>query len=239
MELELGRSLALFAAWCISEDDDARADRRRRPPSPLRRRSRRRLRAVDPGARRHRLHVGARAPPALQARALDPVLGGVRGPASRRGSCPPARRRRRRQELRCKGLMMDYQLNAGDDPAARRGAVRPQDRHEPAARQELAPLHLRRLRPPREAARARAARRARPRATATASPRSPGTTTSTSRPTSGSPMRRVRLAHAQPAASPRRPHLHRDARRRSRPDRRQDAAGRCSSSSATASRSST
>ena len=28
MELELGRSLALFAAWCIAEDDDARDDRR-------------------------------------------------------------------------------------------------------------------------------------------------------------------------------------------------------------------
>ena len=42
MELELGRSLALFAAWCIAEGDDARADRRGRgrsrtaptPPSP-------------------------------------------------------------------------------------------------------------------------------------------------------------------------------------------------------------
>ena len=34
-------------------------------------RSRRRLRARNPGARRHRLHVGARPPPLLQARAVD------------------------------------------------------------------------------------------------------------------------------------------------------------------------
>ena len=120
------------------------------------------------------------------------------------------------------GLTMDYQLNVADDPAARRGAVRPQVDHEPAARQELAHLHLRRFRPSREAALARAPRRARPRRRRPRGdvrlepPRAHG----------GLPRRsdrRLRHPHAQPAAPPRRPHLHRDARRRSRPDRRQDA----------------
>ena len=69
-----------------------------------------RVRARDPGARRDRLHLGARAAPALQARALDPVLGGVPGAAARRGRGHPARRRRR-SDLMARALMMDYQLN--------------------------------------------------------------------------------------------------------------------------------
>ena len=78
VELELARSLALVAAWCISENDDAGRIAAAVRQVALRRRSRRRLRALDPGARWHRLHVGARTPPALQARPLDSVLGGVR-----------------------------------------------------------------------------------------------------------------------------------------------------------------
>ena len=39
----------------------------------------------------------------------------------------------------------------------------------------------------------------------------------------GAPGRRVRHAHPEPAAPSRRPHVHRDPRRRPRPDRRQDA----------------
>ena len=120
------------------------------------------------------------------------------------------------------GLDDGLPAERGDDPAARRGAVRPQVDHEPAARQELAHLHLCRFRPPREAALARAPRRARPRRRRPRGdvrlepPRAHG----------GLPRRsdrRLRHPHAQPAAPPRRPHVHRDACRRSRPDRRQDA----------------
>ena len=77
----------------------ARADRRGSGEVALRRCGRRRVRAVDPGARRHRLHLGARPAPALQARALDPGLGGVHGrsfaPRSR-PICSTAR------EVRCR-----------------------------------------------------------------------------------------------------------------------------------------
>ena len=100
MELELGRSLALFAAWCIAEDDERGADRGRLGEGALRRRRRRRVRALDPGSRRHRLHLGARPPPALQARALDPVVGGLGRTAALRGRRLSARRR---QEVTCRG----------------------------------------------------------------------------------------------------------------------------------------
>ncbi len=99
MELELGRSLALHRRLVHQRGRRSDADCGSLRQVALRRRSRRGLRAVDPGAWRHRLHVGARAPPPLQARPLDPVLGGVRGPASLGDSCPSARRRRR---LRCR-----------------------------------------------------------------------------------------------------------------------------------------
>ena len=99
MELELGRSLALFAAWCIAEGDERAPIAAAVGEVALRRRGRRRLRAVDPGPRRHRLHLGARPAPALQARALDPVLGGVERAASLRGGRPSARRRR---EVTCR-----------------------------------------------------------------------------------------------------------------------------------------
>ena len=86
----------------------ARADRRRVGEVALRRRGRRRLRALDPGARRHRLHLGARPAPALQARALDPGLGGV----TARSFAPrwlPIYSTAREGDMQ--GLTMDYQLN--------------------------------------------------------------------------------------------------------------------------------
>src|SRR5262249_5160290 len=69
-----------------------------------------RVRALDPGARRHRLHVGARLAPALQARTLDPVVGGFDGAASLGGCLVPTRRHGRGGGV-VQGLTMDYQLN--------------------------------------------------------------------------------------------------------------------------------
>ena len=82
VEVELARSLAYWAAWCVAEDDEQATSRcarrsRRRPRPPCR------VRAVDPGARRHRLHVGAPAAPLLQA--------GARG--SRRAAATAAKQR--------------------------------------------------------------------------------------------------------------------------------------------------
>ena len=82
---ELARSLAYWAAWCVAEDDDE-APRRGRGGQGLRGRRRRHgLRVLDPGARRHRLHLGAPAAPLLQARAVDPGLRRLPGRAARRG----------------------------------------------------------------------------------------------------------------------------------------------------------
>ena len=120
------------------------------------------------------------------------------------------------------GLTMDYQLNVAAILRRGEGAVRPQADREPAARQDLALVHLRRLRAPLQAARARASQRARPgrrrprRHVRVEPPRAPGDV-------HRRPGRRVRHAHAQPQAPPRRPHLHRNARRRPGADRRQDA----------------
>ena len=61
----------------------AGARRGRRREVVLRRDRRRRLRALDPGARRHRLHLGARPAPLLQARAVDRR---VRRPRRRRSA---------------------------------------------------------------------------------------------------------------------------------------------------------
>ena len=86
------------------------------------------------------------------------------------------------------GLTMDYQLNVADDPAARRGAVRPQVDHEPAARQVAGtPTPTPTSPGARSSSRSRSATSSGS-STATASRRSPGTTTSTSRPTSGAPV---------------------------------------------------
>ena len=100
-----------------------------------RRGRRRRVRALDPGARRHRLHVGAPAAPALQARALDRGL--RRRP---RRSCAPRspshlleRMRRdceagagaRRPRRLCRGRPDDgLPAQRAGDPAPRRRAVR-------------------------------------------------------------------------------------------------------------------
>ena len=81
---ELARSLAYWAAWCVSEDDDE---------APLAAAAAKayagdvavtRLRVLDPGARRHRLHLGAPAAPLLQARAVDPGLRRLPGRPARR-----------------------------------------------------------------------------------------------------------------------------------------------------------
>ena len=121
------------------------------------------------------------------------------------------------------GLMMDYQLTL---PTLLRrsesyyGGKR--DRHA-APRPELPPLHVRRR---------RAAGRARSRS------RSPGLGPRARRPRRDAvlepqraprgvprhPLRRLRAAHAEPAAAPERPRLHRDARRRPRRDRRPEPA---------------
>ncbi len=69
-DVELARSLAYWAAWCVAEDDERAAARRSRREGVRDRSGRRRVRALDPGARRHGLHVGAPAPPLLQARHL-------------------------------------------------------------------------------------------------------------------------------------------------------------------------
>ena len=84
------------------------------------------------------------------------------------------------------GLIMDYQLNV---PAILRRAEQlfgRQGDRQPAARQELPPLHLRRLASRATKRLAVALRRARPRRRRPRRRRSPGTTTSTSRRTSGS-----------------------------------------------------
>ena len=106
-EIELARSLAWWAAWCVAHDEvdapvaaaAAKADAADAAVLGVR--------ARNPGARRNRLHLGARAAPAVQARALDPVLGGVTGTAPSRGRRSSARPRRDVMQ----GLMMDYQLN--------------------------------------------------------------------------------------------------------------------------------
>ena len=80
VETELARSLAYWAAWCVAEDDEQApiATACREVVCVGRRGCR--VRALDPGSRRHRLHLGARAPRVLQACALDP---GVRRPRTR------------------------------------------------------------------------------------------------------------------------------------------------------------
>ena len=116
------------------------------------------------------------------------------------------------------GQMMDFQLTL---PTILRraetyfGAQR--DRHA-AARQELPSLHVRRRVPTLARARGRAARpraRARrPRRDAVLEP------LPAPRGVPRHPVRRLRPPHAQPAAAPERPRVHRDARRRPRRDRR-------------------
>ena len=58
-DVELARSLAYWAAWCVAEDDEQAPVGGGRGEGVRDRGGRRRLRAVDPGARRHRIHVGS------------------------------------------------------------------------------------------------------------------------------------------------------------------------------------
>ena len=85
-----------WAAWCVAEDEPQAAARRRRSEGPGLRGRGRRLRALDPGPRRDRLHVGARAAPPVQARAGDSDSRCVPGAAPGGGRERAARRRRRR-----------------------------------------------------------------------------------------------------------------------------------------------
>ena len=91
VETELARSLAYWAAWCVAEGDaDATVAALAAKAYGVRDR-RRRVRALDPGARRHRLHVGAPAAPLLQAGAVDRGLRRLSGEAARRDRRPAAR----------------------------------------------------------------------------------------------------------------------------------------------------
>ena len=79
--LELARSLSLWAAWCVAEADAQRAVAAACGEGVRVRGRGSDLRDGDPGARRHRLHLGARPPPAVQARALDRELLDLGAPA--------------------------------------------------------------------------------------------------------------------------------------------------------------
>ena len=84
-QTELARSLAYWAAWGVAEDDDEAPLAAAAAKAYAARRRRHGLRVRDPGARRHRLHLGAPAAPLLQARAVDPGLRRLPGSAARRG----------------------------------------------------------------------------------------------------------------------------------------------------------
>ena len=208
MELELGRSLALYAAWCISEGDT------RAPIAAAAAKSHCAEAAVVACERAIQAHGGIgftweHVLHRLYKRSLGILaLGGFRGAAPRRDRRPPPGRRAHRMN----GLMMDYQLNV---PAIlRRGEelFGPQEIVSRLPDKSWHRYHLRRCRGPNEAARARAPERARPRR------RRPGRNVRVEPPrASGDVHRRsrgrVRHAHAEPAASCRRPDLHRLARR--------------------------
>ena len=91
VETELARSLAYWAAWCVAGRRRAGAGRGRRREGAGGRDRRRRVRAVDPGARRHRLHLGARPAPLLQARAVDRRVRRPRRQAAPGRRCSSAR----------------------------------------------------------------------------------------------------------------------------------------------------
>ena len=109
---------------------------------------------------------------------------------------------------------------AGDPPPRRRALRRQRDR-EPPARQELAHVHVRRLRVAHEEAHRRAPqarpRGRRPRRDVHVEP------LAAPRGVHGRAGGRLRHAHAEPPPPPRRQHVHRDARRRPRHPRRQGA----------------
>ena len=163
------RSLALWAAWCVATGD-AQAPIAAAAAKVLRRRERRaRVRDAIQSLGgigftwEHRLHR-------LYKRALGIESFGASGTRLRAeiaASLPtPLRRSPTRARHRCRtrggvrldGLMMDYQLNAADDPPPSRELFARERDRLAAARQELAPLHVRRLRLADEEARRRAPR---------------------------------------------------------------------------------
>ena len=114
--LELARSLALWAAWCVAQIRTERAGAGGGSSRQVVRGGGRGagLRDGDPGARRDRLHLGARAPPPVQARALDRELCGVGlEPAGRGRGVAPGNTAGTRDPRRLvvEGLIMDYELN--------------------------------------------------------------------------------------------------------------------------------
>ena len=192
--VELSRSLALWAAWCVATGD-AQASIAAAAAKSVRGRERRfGVRDGDPVSRRDRLHLGAPAPSAVQActrhrelrRIGYALAGGDRRLTDRAGrgvQREPDTGDDHTRRLGSDGRPDDGlpAQRAGDPPPRRRALRRQRDR-EPPARQELAHLHVRRLRLAHEEAHRRAARSSASR-TATASGRSCGTTRSTSRRT--------------------------------------------------------
>ncbi len=87
-DVELARSLVYWAAWCVANEDERAPLAAAAAKAFATEAAVDRVRALDPGARRHRLHVGAPAPPLLQARSL---ARGLRRPAGR--AAPRSRRR--------------------------------------------------------------------------------------------------------------------------------------------------
>ena len=94
VETELARSLAYWAAWCVAEDDEQAPRRRRRREGAVRRDRGRRLRALDPGARRHRLHLGAPLHRYYKRAQWIDAFGGHAADAARRSSPRPCSTRR-------------------------------------------------------------------------------------------------------------------------------------------------
>ena len=152
-QTELARSLALLGGVVRGRGRRAGAARGRGGEGVRRGGGGARLRALDPGARRDRLHLGARAAPATTSARSGSRAS--RRPAPRSGPRSPPRSSNGRDESEpgvavrpgagrpkeadvVQGLMMDYQLNVPAHPAARGRAVRRQRDREPPARQELA-----------------------------------------------------------------------------------------------------
>ena len=86
LEVESAKSAAYYAAWAAAEDNDELPGRREPRQGVLLRRVLPRRRREHPDPRRHRLHVGARRAPVLQAREV------LRDPPRRRHVPPRAAR---------------------------------------------------------------------------------------------------------------------------------------------------
>ena len=97
--VELSRSLALWAAWCVATGDAQAAIAAAAAKSYAGESAVGGLRDRHPVARRHRLHLGAPPPPAVQARARHSELRRLRHPAPRRDRRLAARRAGRAARL--------------------------------------------------------------------------------------------------------------------------------------------